>query len=139
MYSARVFVSEKRTGVCVHVGEAVVGGAGLRESANTPLPSIGVEPITVLVMRQMARKIMRAAGQPRARVGAHSFRIGGATDLADQGASPLLLQAKGRWASDIGRICARMTRRTQLAASRLMQERGGRDMEELLPAFAQPA
>ena len=33
-----------------------------------------------------------------------AVRIGGATDLADQGASPLLLQAKGRWASDIGRI-----------------------------------
>ena len=82
---------------------------------------------------------MRAAGQRSARVGAHSFRIGGATDLADQGASPLLLQSKGRWASDIGRIYARMTRRAQLAASRLMQRRGARDLEELFPSFTQAA
>jgi hypothetical protein len=80
---------------------------------------------------------MRAAGQKSAEVGAHSFRIGGATELADQGASQLLLQAKGQWASDIGRIYAHMTRRAQLAASRLMQRRGGRDLEELFPAFAE--
>ena len=72
-------------------------------------------------------------------MGAHSFRIGGATELADQGASQLLLQAKGRWASDIGRIYARMTHRAQLAASRLMQRRGGRDLEEIFPFFAQAA
>ena len=54
--------------------------------------------------------------------GAHSLRIGGATDLAAAGASPLLLQAKGRWSSDIGRIYSRMTRKCQLAASKLMHK-----------------
>ena len=74
----------------------------------------------------------------RSEWGAHSARIGGATDLAATGeSSPVLLQAKGRWASDIGRIYARMTRRSQLAASRLMQEARGRDLEELLPGFTQ--
>lgn len=74
----------------------------------------------------------------RAHWGAHSGRIGGATDLAATGrASQLLLQAKGRWASDIGRIYARMTRRCQLAASSLMQKARGRDLEELLPEFTQ--
>ena len=72
--------------------------------------------------------------------GAHSGRIGGATDLAATGeASALLLQAKGRWASDIGRIYARMTRRAHLAASALMQRAKGRDIEELIPSFVQPA
>ena len=70
--------------------------------------------------------------------GAHSPRIGGATDLAATGkACVLLLQAKGRWGSDIGRIYARMTRRSQLAASRLMQSARGRDLEEIMPEFVQ--
>ena len=74
-----------------------------------------------------------------ANISGHSFRIGGATDLADQGASPLLLQAKGRWASDIGRIYARMTRRAQLQASSLMQKKGHRAMEDIFPSFTQAA
>ena len=73
-------------------------------------------------------------------MGAHSFRIGGATDLVATGQlSQLLLQAKGRWQSDIGRIYARMTRRAHLAASELMHHARGRDLEELLPAFTQAA
>ena len=48
-----------------------------------------------------------------------------------------VIMAKGRWACDIARIYARMTRRAQLAASRAMQQRGGRDMEELFPSFVQ--
>lgn len=72
--------------------------------------------------------------------GAHSARIGGATDLASTGRmSRVLLMAKGRWASDIGQIYARMTRRAHLAASELMQRAKGRDLEELLPDFVQAA
>ena len=52
----------------------------------------------------------------------------------------MLLQAKGRWASDIARIYARLTRRAQLLASRAMQRGGaGRDLEELFPSYAQRA
>lgn len=73
-------------------------------------------------------------------IGAHSCRIGGATDLMATGqASQLLLQAKGRWGSDIGKIYARMTRKGQIAASALMQQASGRDLEELLTGFVQPA
>ena len=114
-------------------------GGRQRAERATPLFRVGGKTLRTERLRRFARQIMRKAGQGMARVGAHSFRIGGATDLADQGASPLLLQAKGRWASDIGRIYARMTRRAQLAASRLMQQRGARDLEELFPSFAQAA
>lgn len=69
--------------------------------------------------------------------GAHSPRIGGATDVSDQ--SPLMLQAKGRWAGDIGKIYARLTRRGLVRQSRAMQRRGAKDMEEIYEAFAQPA
>jgi hypothetical protein len=105
-------------------------------TAETPLFRTDGRPMTTERLRRTARRIFRACGQ-RGKVGAHSFRIGGGTDLADQGASKALLAAKGRWASDIAQIYARMTRRAQLAASRAMQSRGGRDMEELFPHFTQ--
>jgi hypothetical protein len=95
--------------------------------------------LRVAQLRGFTRNCAAALGYTvRSHWGAHSGRIGGATDLASTGkASQLLLQAKGRWASDIGTIYARMTRRSQLAASGLMQKARGRDLEELFPSFAQ--
>lgn len=92
-------------------------------------------------MRRLIRTRVKELGYERPEEwGAHSCRIGGATDLVAAGdASPLLLQAKGRWGSDIGRIYARMTRRSQIAASRLMQRARGRDFEEIYASFVQPA
>ena len=97
--------------------------------------------MTVANLREFTRDCAGMLGhKERTQWGAHSARIGGATDLASTGkASQLLLQAKGRWASDIGRIYARMTRRNQLAASRLMQRAKGRDLEELIPGYTQAA
>ena len=90
------------------------------------------------LVRRVAHGVLRM-GKPK-QWGGHSARIGGASDLVSTGkASPLLLQAKGRWGSDIGRIYARMTRRAQLSASRLMQKGRGRDLEEILPNFVQGA
>ena len=87
-------------------------------------------------VRDVACGVLRMG--KRRQWGGHSPRIGGATDLASTGkCSPVLLQAKGRWGSDIGRIYARMTRRSQLAASKLMQSAKGRDIEELIPNFVQ--
>jgi hypothetical protein len=84
--------------------------------------------------------VAHAAGQPWAAFKGHSARIGGATDLADANASPLWLQGKGRWGSDVGRIYTRLTRRAQLAASRaMMRGKKGRDLEEIFPEYVQPA
>jgi len=102
----------------------------------TPLFRVGGRPMTVEQLRGLAHTIWEAAGL-RGNVGAHSFRIGGATDVAANGGSAALLQAKGRWSTDIGRIYARMTRRAQLGASLLMQRRAPRDLEELCPQFTQ--
>lgn len=117
-----------------------------KDRARTPLfrrePRAGqMTHMTVRWMRGCIRRRMEALGYSEAsRWGAHSCRIGGATDLVATGrASQVLLQAKGRWASDVGRIYARMTRKGQIAASRLMQDARGRDLEELLPGFVQPA
>ena len=83
--------------------------------------------------------VAEAAGQPRKKFTKHSPRVGAASDLGDMNASPLLLQAKGRWAGDLGKIYSRMTRRKQLAVSKgMVRKRTGRDMEELFPGFVQP-
>ena len=50
-----------------------------------------------------------------------------------------MLQAKGRWASEIAKIYVRLTRRGLINASKAMQGKGARDMEELYADFAQPA
>lgn len=90
--------------------------------------------------RAIVRELAKALGMNPKEFGAHSTRIGGATDLSGTGrTSQLLLQAKGRWASDIGAIYARMTRRAQLAVSDLMYECRSKDLEEIMPDFVQPA
>ena len=97
--------------------------------------------MTVGDVRATVRRYAANIGQgSAAEWGAHSLRIGGATDLSATGkCSPALLAAKGRWASDIGNIYARMTRKSQLAASRLMHTAHGRDLEEIMPNFTQGA
>ena len=111
-----------------------------RQRASTPVFRVGKTALKPARFLRAVKDFARAAGQDPKKYGKHSGRIGGATDLADSGASPLLLQAKGRWSGDLGRIYARMTRRGQLAASRtMMRARVGRDLEELFPGFVQPA
>lgn len=113
--------------------------------AATPLFRLrgekGVRPMLVEDVRNTIRAYAAAIGYTTpSEWGAHSARIGGATDLCSQGScSEVLLAAKGRWASDIGKIYARMTRRAQLKASRLMQAARGRCVEELMPGFTQAA
>ena len=117
----------------------------MADRASTPLFRLkarkgkGHRTITVAHLRKFTRDCAAVVGfRDGKQWGAHSARIGGATDLASTGkVSQLLLQAKGRWGSDIGRIYARMTRRCHLAASRLMHEARGRDLEEIHPDFTQ--
>ena len=95
--------------------------------------------MTTGAYRAVVRELARSLGYESKHFGAQSTRIGGASDLAATGhASQLLLQAKGRWSSDIGKIYSRMTRRAQLAVSDLMYASKGRDLEEIMPEFTQP-
>ena len=113
-----------------------------RQASSKRRQATGSHPLRVAELRAFVRTVAvtKLGMGPKRRWGAHSPRIGGATDLMSTGgSSPVLLQAKGRWGSDIGKIYARMTRRMQLAASSLMQQARGRDLEELLPDFTQAA
>ena len=89
--------------------------------------------------RAQNKRLARLLGWDEKEAGAHSPRIGGAIDYAGTGnASQLMLEAKGRWSGDIARIYARMTRRAHMAASDLMFDAKGRDLEELMPEFVSP-
>ena len=110
------------------------------DPAKTPLfRSKPTRAITTSYFRAVVRKLTKLLKFDPKQFGAQSARIGGATDLAATGkASQLLLQAKGRWSSDIGKIYARMTRKAQLAVSDMMYESSSKDLEEILPEFVQP-
>ena len=76
----------------------------------------------------------------QANCGAEGGAVGGWGHSATGRTSQLLLQAKGRWASDIAAIYSRMTRKQQLVVSDLMYEALGRDLEEeIMPELSQPA
>ena len=111
-----------------------------RKRSETPLFRVQGKCMDGREFTKAVQDVAEAAGQPRKKFTKHSPRVGAASDLGDMNASPLLLQAKGRWAGDLGKIYSRMTRRKQLAVSRgMMRKRTGRDMEELIPGFVQPA
>jgi hypothetical protein len=96
--------------------------------------------LTTAHFRALIKRYAKLLGWDPKEAGAHSPRIGGASEYAATGdASQLLLEAKGRWDSDVAKIYARMTRRMHMAASDLMFQARGRDLEELIPEFVQPA
>ena len=96
--------------------------------------------MTTARFRALVKRYASTLGYDPKTFGAHSARIGGATDVANSDEySEVLLEAKGRWGSDIGKIYARMTRRTHLRASAAMYRTKGRDVEEIVPSFVQPA
>jgi hypothetical protein len=106
-------------------------------AARTPLfRRKGGAAMPVRDLRSLIKRTAAALSLPQQEFGAHSLRIGGATDIGDE--SPLLLQAKGRWASDIAGIYARLTRRGLVKSAWAMHKRSSRDMEELHSNFVQP-
>jgi hypothetical protein len=107
------------------------------QAAETPLfRTKGGAAMKVGYFRALVRRLAEILGLPPLEFGAHSPRIGGATDIGDT--NPLMLQAKGRWGSDIARIYARMTRRGLVKAGWAMHGKSSRDMEELHPSYVQP-
>ena len=107
---------------------------------HAPLfPSSGSTGISTAQFRALMKRYATLLDCDPKEFGAHSARIGGAIDVTANGeCSELLLEAKGRWGSDIARIYARQTRRMHVAASDMMFRARGRDLEELLPGFCQP-
>ena len=85
--------------------------------ANTPLfrdPRTGV-PLTYEVMLDIIKKLMIAVGEDPDEFGTHSLRIGGATALYAQGATPMVIRTMGRWSSDCYRLYVRACYEASLA------------------------
>lgn len=57
-------------------------------------------PLTVFQFRSVLKKALRFCGLDVARIKSHSLRIGGATDLYQQGHSECYIKAMGRWRSN---------------------------------------
>lgn len=53
--------------------------------------------LTTRGISAMLRRRLEQAGVDSARYASHSLRIGGATDLANEGAPPLVVAARGGW------------------------------------------
>ena len=93
---------------------------------------------------RIGRDTAKAAGWAPERVklvGAKWARIGGATDFRDQlgpVAGRELLRARGRWATDLDEIYARVTVDELAAASAKVGDARAPDLERLFPGWVQP-
>jgi hypothetical protein len=97
-------------------------------------------PLLTADMLHYAEKIAALVGLPIADFGGHSFRIGGATDLADAGGTKDQLKARGRWAGvDIGWIYARDTVGKQMRKADAIARASSASVEELYPQWVQRA
>ena len=86
------------------------------------------------------RLLALAAGEDPASFGAHSLRIGGATDYVDRFGltkAPILIAKRGRWDSDIGEIYARAAGAIVIDASVESWEAEGPELEAVISGFGQ--
>ena len=91
--------------------------------------------------QRLAKEIAAVLGIAPDEVGGKAFRIGGATDLREvhgDGAQRLIKE-RGRWASDVAQLYQRALLRTQLDSSAGAGAAVGRDLEEALQGWVQPA
>jgi hypothetical protein len=95
--------------------------------------------VTTQHVRSMFKRAARAIGIDPRLVGAHSGRIGGATDHFAQGTPPIEIQVLGRWDSDIWQIYARQCVANSLRYSEAASRCTDVDLEEARPGYAQPA
>ena len=63
----------------------------------------------------MIKNLMAAVGEDPSQFGTHSLRIGGATALFAQGATPMVIRTMGRWSSDCYRLYVRACYQSSLS------------------------
>ena len=99
-------------------------------------------------VRRIVRDVAEAAGEDPADFGAHSLRIGRASDYRDLydttsvvglEEAKRVLRKRGRWRSDIAFIYARTSLDSSLEASARLADVSGRDIESAFAGWAEPA
>jgi len=107
--------------------------------ANTPLfRRMSGEAISTGDVLMAIRLAAVAAGDEPGDFGAHSARIGGATDYADRFGvvkAPILIRKRGRWDSDMGEIYARVSGLEVIDASVEIWESEGLELEAVIRGF----
>jgi hypothetical protein len=91
--------------------------------------------------QQLAEEVGAFIGFSPSELGGKAFRIGGATDLREVhglGAQQIV-KGRGRWASDVAQLYQRALLQEQLDVSAGAADACGRDMEEALDGWVQPA
>lgn len=123
-------------------GRVTAGERAYRGGSVTPFfVSEGGGPWCTRDTQDLAVELGSRLGFAASEVGGKAFRIGGATDLREVhgGGAQLLIKERGRWASDVAQLYQRALLRTQLDASAGAADADGRDMEEALTGWVQPA
>lgn len=95
--------------------------------------------LTVADLRSTTKAAAIALGLNPDHFGAHSSRIGGATDHFAANTPPIIIQVCGRWDSDIWAIYARQCPAQILNCARMAENNADLDLEQLRPDFTQPA
>lgn len=72
-------------------------------------------PIQADALRRLIKSLMAAVGEDPSQFGTHSLRIGGATALFAQGATPMVIRTMGRWSSDCYRLYVRACYQSSLS------------------------
>jgi hypothetical protein len=117
--------------------EAVVPEA--ERDATAFFRTVGGRVVTTADVRVAVRCAAAAAGVAPETVGAHSLRIGGATDFLERfgpAKATALVKARGRWESDISEIYSRASALAQIDASVEVWEAEGPELEAVTAGWA---
>lgn len=77
------------------------------------------EPISTKSIREAAKRLARRMGLPSSDISSHSFRIGGAQELAESGADTLEIMRYGGWKSE--RMPARYTEKVRASQAKIVK------------------
>ena len=94
---------------------------------------------TAIELRSLVRSAAAALGLDTRLFGAHSPRIGGATDLYASGCPPISIQIQGRWDSDLWSIYARQCIGQTVGFARRAQDATDVEIEVDSASYTQPA
>jgi hypothetical protein len=122
---------------------AEVAGRGTTLEANAPLFTDSSKSLSTSLavsdLRCIFKNAAKAIGLDPKHFGAHSGRIGGATDHFAGGTPAIVIQICGRWDSDIWQIYARQCVGQTLHHAKQAEANEDMDLEEAMPDYAQPA
>jgi hypothetical protein len=96
------------------------------QDASPVFTRTGGEAYTTADIAEIVKMVGKKVGKEYEYLGAHSLRIGGATQLFENGASPDGMKAAGRWDADMAHVYLVVTR-NRLLRDNMKAFHGGHD------------